>query len=76
VVDAAALGRDDVVETAEVAHEQCLGVGRLVIEAVIGHRLSAAGLVARVDDVMAEALQKLEGRYPNFRKEGVDETGK
>jgi hypothetical protein len=75
VVDAAALRRDDVVETAEVAHEQCLGVGRLGTEAVIGHRLPAAGLVARIHDLVAEPLQKFEGRDPNFREEGVDETG-
>jgi hypothetical protein len=57
VVDAAALRRDDVVQTAEVAHEQCLGAGRFGTEAVIGHRLPAAGLVARIHDLMAKPLQ-------------------
>jgi hypothetical protein len=75
VVDAATLRRHHVIEPGEVAHEESLGVGGLGIEAVIGHRLPAAGLVARVNDHMAEAFQKFEGRDPNFREEGVDETG-
>src|SRR5262249_17994709 len=74
VMDAAPRGRYDVIETAEVADEQCLGIGALGVEPAIGHRLPAAGLVARVYDLMAEALQKLEGRDANFRKEGIDEA--
>lgn len=42
------------------------------VESGIGHRLSAAGLAARVDDLVAESLQQLEGRDPDFRIEGVD----
>jgi hypothetical protein len=57
VMDAAARGRHDLIEAGEVAHEQRLGVGGFGIEPAIGHRLSATGLVARVDDLVAEALQ-------------------
>src|ERR1700722_16874909 len=74
-VDAATLWRHYIIETGEVACEQGLGGRAVGVEAVICHRLSAAGLVARVDDLMAEALQKFEGRDPHFREEGVDETG-
>src|SRR5271166_1422464 len=75
MVDAATLWRHHVIEAGEVAREQGLGGGGIAVEAVIGHRLPAAGLVARIYDLMAEALQKFEGRDPNFREEGVDETG-
>src|SRR5271155_5593027 len=75
VMDAATLWRHHVVEAGEVAREQGLGGAAIGVEAVICHRLSATGLVARVDDLMTEALQKFEGRDPNFREEGVDETG-
>src|SRR5215472_14942227 len=74
VMDAAPRRRHDIIETAEIADEQCLGIGALGVEAAIGHRLSAARLVARVYDLMAEALQQLEGRDANFRKEGIDEA--
>jgi hypothetical protein len=74
-VDAATLWRHHIIEAGEVAREQGLGGGAVGVEAVICHRLSATCLVARVDDLMAEALQKFEGRDPNFREEGVDETG-
>ena len=74
-VDAATLWRHHAIEVREIAHEQGFRVGSLGIEAGIGHRLPAAGLVAGVDDFMAEALQEFEGRDPNFREEGVDETG-
>src|ERR1700733_16246997 len=57
VVDATARGRDDVIEAGEVAHEQRFGIGAFRIEPAIGHRLSATGLVARVDDLVAEPLQ-------------------
>jgi hypothetical protein len=50
MVDAAALWRHYVIEAGEVAH------GAIGVEAVIRHRLPAAGLVARVSDLMAEAL--------------------
>ena len=75
MVDTAAGGRDDVIEAGEVAHEQGFGSGAVRVEAAIGHRLSAAGLVARVDDLVAEPLQKLEGRDADFRKEGIDVAG-
>jgi hypothetical protein len=71
-VDAATLGRHDVIEAGEVAHEQRFRGGGLGVEAGIGHRLPAAGLVARLDDLAAKPLQR---RDPNFREEGVDETG-
>jgi hypothetical protein len=75
VVDAAARRSHDIIEVGKIAHEQRLGVGTFGVEPAIGHRLPTAGLVARVYDLVAEALQKLEGRDPNFREEGVDETG-
>ena len=57
VVDAAAGRRHDIIEAGEIAHEQHLGIGALGIEPAIGHRLSATGLIARVDDLVAEPLQ-------------------
>ena len=57
MVDAASLWRHDVIETREVAHKQGFCGCAIGVEAVIGHRLPAAGLVARVYDFMAEALQ-------------------
>lgn len=57
MVDAAAGGGHDIIEAGEIAHEQCLGIGGLSIEPAIGHRLSAAGLIAWVDDIVAEPLQ-------------------
>jgi hypothetical protein len=75
VMDAATLGRHYVIEAGEVAHKEGLGGGGFGVEAAISHWLSAARLVARVDDLMPEALQKFESRDPNFREEGVDETG-
>ena len=75
VVDAAAGRRHDVIEAGEIAHEQRLGIGAVGIEPAVGHRLAAAGLVARVDDLVAEALEQLEGRDADLRKEGVDVAG-
>ena len=75
VVDAAAGGCDDVIEAGEIAHEQRLGVGAFGVEPAIGHRLAAAGLVARIHDLVAEALQQLEGRDADFREEGIDVAG-
>ena len=72
----AAPGRpDDVIEAGEIAHEQSLGFGAVSVEAAVRHRLSATGLVAWVDDLVAEALQQLEGRDADLRKEGVDVAG-
>src|SRR5215831_17176689 len=75
MVGTAALRRDDIIEAREITHEESLCVRGLGIEPVIGHRLSATGLVARVYDVMAEALQELEGCNANYREEGIDEAG-
>ena len=68
-------GADDVVEAGEIAHEQRLGVGAFGVEPAIGHRLAAAGLVARIDDLVAEALQQFERRDADLRKEGIDVAG-
>src|SRR6516225_8895417 len=68
MVDAAARRRDHVVEAGEIAHEQRVGVGGLNIEPAIGHWLSAAGLVARVYDLVTEPFQELERCDPDFRK--------
>jgi hypothetical protein len=57
VVDAAAGGRDDIIEAREIAHEQRLSVGAFGVEPAIGHRLAAACLIVRVHDLMAEPLQ-------------------
>jgi hypothetical protein len=70
-VDAATLWRHHAIEVREIAHEQGFRGGGLGIEAGIGHRLPAAGLVARVDDFMAEALQEFEGRDPNSPRADV-----
>ena len=32
-------------------------------------------MLARINDLVAEAHQKFEGRVTNFREKGVDETG-
>src|SRR5208282_6744027 len=69
VVDTAAGGRDDVIESGEVAHEEGFGRGAVRVEAAVGHRLSAAGLVAWVHDLVVEPLEKLEGRDAHLRKE-------
>ena len=68
VVDAAAGRRHDVIEAGEVAHEQRLGVGAFGIEPAVRHRLSAAGLIARIDDLVAEPLQQLERRDADLRE--------
>src|SRR5258708_4353462 len=75
VVDAATGRRDDVVEAGEVAYEQRLGVGAFGVEPAIGHRLSATRLIPRIDDVMTEPLQQLEGRDADLREEGIDVAG-
>ena len=45
------------------------------LKPAIGHRLAAAGLVARIDDLVAEPLQQLERGDADFRKEGIDVAG-
>jgi len=71
VMDAASGRRDDIVEAREIAHEQRLCISAFGVKPAIGHRLRAAGLVARVHDLVAEALQQLQGRDTDFRKEGI-----
>src|SRR5271170_794236 len=66
--------RDDIVEAGKISDEQRFGVGALRVEPGIRHRLPAAGLVAWVHDLVAEALKQLEGRNADLRQEGVDET--
>ena len=72
VVHAAAGRRDDIIEPGEIAHEQRFGGGAIGVEPAVGHRLSAAGLIARILDLVAEPLQELERGDADFRKEGVD----
>ena len=60
IVDATAGRCDDVIEAGEVAHEQRLSGGGFVVEPAIYHRLAAAGLVARVVDVVAEPLEQFD----------------
>src|SRR5450631_73115 len=43
--------------------------------AVVGHRLSAAGLVQRIDDFAARSLEQLQSRDPHLGKELIDVTG-
>jgi hypothetical protein len=75
MVDATAGGSDDVIKAREVAHEQRLGSGRLRIEPAVRHRLAATGLIARIVDIVAEPLQKLERGDADVREEGVDIAG-
>src|ERR1700722_5849439 len=75
VMHAAARGCDDVVEAREIAHEQRFCRPAFVIEAAVRHRLAATGLVARINDFVPKALEQLERRDANFRKEGVYITG-
>src|SRR5882757_1667183 len=75
VVNAATRGRDDIVESGEIAHEQRFGGGALVVEAAIGHRLAATGLIARIDHLEPEALEQLECRNADRWKEGIDVAG-
>src|SRR5262249_11986515 len=75
VVDAAAGGAHDVVESREVADEEGFGGRAVGVEAAVGHGLSAAGLVTRVDDLVSEALEQLERRDADLGIEGIDEAG-
>jgi hypothetical protein len=75
VVNATPRGGDDIVEAGEIAHEQRFGGGAFGVEAAIGHRLAATGLIARVDYFMAEALEQLERRDADLGKEGIDVAG-
>src|SRR5262245_15276537 len=61
IVNAAARRSHDVVETGKIAHEQSLGVGAFGIESAVRHRLSAAGLITRIVDLVPKTLQQLEG---------------
>ena len=49
--------------------------GRIVLAAAVGHRLAAAGLVERIDDLDAEALEQLQRGNADLREEGVDVAG-
>ncbi len=75
VVDAAARGRDDVIEAGEIAHEQRLGVGAIGVEPAICHRLSATSLIARVIDIVAEPFEQLERCDADLWEEGVNVAG-
>jgi hypothetical protein len=46
-----------------------------LVAAAVGHRLAAAGLVERVVDLAAEALEQLERGDADLREEGVDVAG-
>ena len=72
VVRAASRRRDDLAVAGEVAREQRLGVACVAVAAAVGHRLAAAGLVERVVDVAAEALEELERGDSHLGKEGID----
>src|SRR5262245_4442460 len=69
MMDAAAGRPNHIIEPGEIAHEERLGRRTIGIEPAIGHRLPTAGLVARIDDLMAEALEELKGRDADFGKE-------
>jgi len=58
VVYAAPRGRDDVVEAGEIAHEQRFGGGAFRVEAAIGHRLPATGLIAWVNHLVPQTLEQ------------------
>jgi hypothetical protein len=61
MVDAAAGRCHDIVEAGEVLHKQRLGAGRVHVEPAVRHRLAAARLVERIDELMSESLEQLEG---------------
>jgi hypothetical protein len=52
-------------------HEQRFGRGAFGIEAAMGHRLAATGLIARIDHLVPAALEELERRDANLGKEGI-----
>src|ERR1700730_3654901 len=74
VMCATARGSDDVIEPGKVRDEpffRCLG---LLKTPAIRHRLAAASLVERVDDIHFQLLQKLQSGDADFRIEKVDIT--
>jgi hypothetical protein len=75
VMRAASGWSDDMVELAEVLHEQRFRPGRILLAAAVGHHLPAAGLVERIDDLDAEPFQQLQRGNADRREEGVDVTG-
>src|SRR5271165_4284086 len=72
---ATAGGSHDVIERGKVFDEKFFGCSRLLITSAIGHRLTAASLVKRVDDIQFQFLQKLQSGDTDFRIEKVDITG-
>jgi hypothetical protein len=65
-------GADDIVEILKITNEQGFSRSGLRGATAVGHWLPAAGLVERVLDLDAEALQELERGDPDVRVEGVD----
>src|ERR1700688_1622147 len=75
MMDTASRRADDIVEAVEIADEQRFGAARIRLEAAVCHRLAAAGLIWRIDHVETEALEQLQRRDSNFRKESIDKAG-
>ena len=57
MMHATAGGADNIIEALEIAGEQRLGSSGLRFKSTIGHRLAAAGLFGRIDDVETETLE-------------------
>ena len=72
VVHTAAGGSDDIVEAGKIPHEQRFRGGAIGVEPAVRHRLSAAGLVTRIDDLVIEPLQELQCRDADLWEKGVD----
>ena len=59
MVDAATRRRNDIVEAAEVAHEERFGGSAIGVKSAICHGLPTTGLIPGIDDLVPEALQQL-----------------
>ena len=59
------------IECGKVFDKEFFGCLRLLITSAVGHWLTAASLVERVDDIHFQFLQKLQSGDPDFRIEKV-----
>jgi hypothetical protein len=75
MMGAAAGGSHDVIEGGKVFDEKFFGRLRLLITSAVGHWLTAASLVKRVDHIDFQFLQKLQSGDSDLRIEKVDITG-
>ena len=75
MLDAAARRRNDILETGEDFTEQGFRPGRADLVPLVGHGLTATGLVFRVLDLDPEPLQQFEGGDTDLRINCVDVAG-